>query len=148
MSLRLNSPMPDLAGATEWLVGTQPQPNELKGHPTLIYFWSATCHTCHDIMPHLKRWRKEFVPKGLKMIAIHAPRSEAELNKDMVELKIAEYEISEACCMDNKHALMEKFENQFFPAYFLYDGDGNLARRSAGNAGVIRLEPTLKQFFS
>jgi thiol-disulfide isomerase/thioredoxin len=140
--------MPDLDGATEWLVGSKPEREELEGHPTLIYFWSATCHTCHDNMPHLMRWRKEYGPKGLKMVAIHAPRSEAETSKEMVEPKIVEYEITEPCCMDNQHVLMEKFENQFFPAYFLYDRELKLLRRAAGNAGVERLDPTLQQLFS
>lgn len=148
MSLRLNSPLPELSGATEWLVGEEPTLQELHGHPTLVYFWSATCHTCHDNMPHLMRWRKEYGPQGLKMVAIHAPRSEAELSPEMVLPKLKEYEITEPAALDNEHKLMDKFENQFYPAYFLYDRDGNLLRRAAGNAGVGRLEPTLEQLFS
>jgi thiol-disulfide isomerase/thioredoxin len=148
MSLRLNSPMPELAGATDWLVGTQPKLEELTGHPTLIYFWSATCHTCHDNMPHLIRWRKQYDPMGFKMVAIHAPRSEAETDSSVVRPKIEEYEISEPCCLDNQHKLMGAFENEFFPAYFLFDRDGTLLRRAAGNAGVARLEPVLEQLFN
>lgn len=145
MPLRLNTPMPELTGATEWLNGSAPAAEELAGQPVLVYFWSVSCHICHENMPKVMEWRDTYAPRGLRMIAIHAPRQEADLDVEQVRAKISEYGITEACGVDNNLALLNTFQNTFLPAYYLYDKQGILRRRSAGEAGVTMLAPALEQ---
>lgn len=142
MPLRLNSSMPELTGITEWVHGT---PEIKPGQPLLIYFWAVSCHICHENMPHLAAWREKFVPLGLQMVAIHAPRQPEDTELQKVYEQIEEFQMREVCGIDNQHILMNRFENQFWPAYFLYDGEGKLRRRTAGNAGLSMLEPILEQ---
>jgi thiol-disulfide isomerase/thioredoxin len=147
MPLHLNSPMPDFSGATEW-IGEKPGIKDLMSAPVLIYFWSVSCHICHDNMPRLAQWREQYVPKGLKLVSIHAPRQEDDLDVAGVVAKKAEYHISEAVGVDNRHTVMQSFENELLPAYFLYDREGKLVRRAAGNAGLGMIEPVLQKLLA
>ena len=61
MPLRLGSAMPELTGATEWLNGGVDAAS-LQGHPVLVHFWAVSCHICHDNMPAVQQWRKEYEP--------------------------------------------------------------------------------------
>lgn len=146
MPMRLRTPLPSLDGVTEWLNG-EPDLTEIKGSPLLIYFWAVSCHICHENMPKLKAWRVKFVPKGLKMIAIHCPRMKSDTDVEKVREALAEYGIVEPCGVDNLHKVKNAFDNDLWPAYFIFDEDGNLKRRAAGNAGISMLEPILEEMF-
>ena len=43
---------------------------EMRGKPLLVTFWSTTCPTCIEEMPHLIDLYHEFSPQGLRIIAI------------------------------------------------------------------------------
>ena len=88
MPMRLRTPLPSLDGVTEWL-NSEPDMEDVKGSPLLIYFWAVSCHICHENMPKLKDWRKKFVPKGLKMIAIHCPRMKSDTDLEKIKEALA-----------------------------------------------------------
>ena len=146
MPMRLRTPLPSLDGVTEWL-NSEPDMEDVKGSPLLIYFWAMSCHICHENMPKLKDWRKKFVPKGLKMIAIHCPRMKSDTDVEKIKETLAEYGIVEPCGVDNLHKVKKAFDNDLWPAYFIFDEEGNLKRRAAGNAGISMLEPILEKMF-
>lgn len=146
MPLRTSSPMPTLTGATEWLNG-EPDLSSLENAPVLIHFWSTGCHICHENMPTVERWKSEFQPKGLKVVAFHMPRSEAEMDVEEVKRQVAEMRITEPCGIDNEHNEADAFDNRFVPAYFLFDREGKLRSRTAGDAGLANLEGSLKRMF-
>jgi peroxiredoxin len=43
---------------------------ELRGRPVLVNFWSTTCVTCIQEMPHLEELHEALGPKGLKVIGV------------------------------------------------------------------------------
>ncbi|MEW6300501.1 MAG: TlpA disulfide reductase family protein [Thermodesulfobacteriota bacterium] len=146
MPLRIGSPLPDLSGATEWVNGAV-RPDDLLGRVVLVHFWAVSCHLCHEQMPLLNRWREEYGPKGLVMVAVHMPRQEADLDVARVREDVAALGLTQPCAIDNTHAVADAFENQYVPAYFLFDRDGTLRGRTAGEVGVRMLEAPLKRQF-
>ncbi len=144
MPLRTGTPLPELDGATEWVHG-EAKRSELVGSPTLVHFWAISCHICHDNMPTIQRWRKEYADKGLKVVGVHMPRQQEDTNIEAVKHEIEALGIEEPCAIDNDHTLGERFQNQFWPAYFLFDAEGNLRGRAAGDAGISLLEGSLKR---
>lgn len=146
MPMRLKTPMPSLDGVTEWLNG-EPDLDAYKGQPLLVYFWAVSCHICHENMPRLQSWREEFVPKGLNMVSIHCPRMKTDTDVEKVKAQVEEFGIVEPCGIDNQHKIKQAFDNDMWPAYFIFDSEGLLKRRAAGNAGVSMLEPILKKMF-
>ena len=148
MPMRTGTPLPSLDGATEWLNG-EACPEDLVGRPVLVHFWAVSCHICHDSMPTVNRWREEYGPKGLRFVAVHMPRQEIDTDVLRVRQQIVEFGITQPCAIDNDHRLTEAFENQnrFVPAYYLFDREGKMRSRAAGDAGTAMLEAAIKRQF-
>ena len=92
MAMRIGTLMPKLDGATEWFNGTQAHAEaEAQGHPTLVHFWSVSCGICKDNLPRVAQWRDENKEQGLRVIAIHMPRYEADTDVETVRDLIAEH---------------------------------------------------------
>ncbi|WP_375221829.1 TlpA disulfide reductase family protein, partial [Symbiobacterium thermophilum] len=141
MPMRLGSPMPPLEGATGSYNAEGFDPAQLSGHPVLIHFWAVSCHICHEVMDQVLQYRDMYQPKGLKVVAIHMPKEEGDLDTAKVERDIAQYGITQPVLLDHRHALAQAFQNQFVPAFFLFDAQGNLFFRAAGDKGLQNLGP-------
>ena len=146
MPLRLGTPMPSLRGASEWING-EPKWDELSGTPVLVHFWAVSCHICHDNMPTIAEWRDAYAPRGLRVIAIHLPREEADTDVERVRADAARMGVTEPLGIDNSVAVADAFDNRFVPAYFLFDREGTLRSRSAGDAGLGLLKGALARQF-
>ena len=137
--MKLRSPMPELTGATEWLNGEVTKSELVGEKPTLFHFWSISCHLCKEAMPQVNEFRDQFKDK-LNVVAIHMPRSEDDLNIDEIKRVAAEHDITQPIFVDNEHKLTDAFENQYVPAYYVFDAEGNLRHFQAGGSGMKMLE--------
>ncbi|PFG06896.1 TlpA disulfide reductase family protein [Bacillus sp. es.034] len=137
--MKLREPMPELSGATEWLNGEVTKKDLTGDKPTLIHFWSISCHLCKEAMPQVNEFRDRYSDK-LNVMAVHMPRSEEDLNLDEIKKVAAEHDITQPIFVDSEHKLTDAFENQYVPAYYVFDKDGNLRHFQAGGSGMKMLE--------
>ncbi|MGM0753618.1 MAG: TlpA family protein disulfide reductase [Bacillota bacterium] len=137
--MKLREPMPDLTGATEWLNGEVTKGDLVGEKPTLIHFWSISCHLCKEAMPQVNEFRDKYSDK-LNVMAVHMPRSEEDLNMEEIKKVAAEHDITQPIFVDSEHKLTDAFENQYVPAYYVFDKDGNLRHFQAGGSGMKMLE--------
>lgn len=142
MALRLRSEMPELKGATEWVNGDVNM-DQLKGKPVLVHFWSVSCGLCKTSMPDVLKIRDQYKDKGLQVIGIHMPRSEKDTEVGPVKETIEKYEMTHPQAIDNQHSIVDAYENEFVPAFYLFDGEGQLRHRSAGEKALKMLEKPL-----
>ena len=148
MPLENGSEMPPLDGATEWFNATGARAaEEAKGHPTLVHFWSISCGICKDNLPRVATWRDERAGDGLRVIAVHTPRDEADTDTEQVRDAITHYNITEPCAVDNEHKLRDAFQNGQgdVPAYYLFDGEGKLRSFAAGERGLGTVAAALER---
>ncbi len=151
MPMRIGTEMPKLDGATEWFGSTQAHAEaEAEGHPTLVHFWSVSCGTCKENMPRVNEWREGRREEGLRVIAIHMPRYEADTDVEAVREAISKYDITEPCAVDNEHKLRDAFhnENGYVPAYYLFDAQGKLKSFAAGERGLDMLASALERMLA
>ncbi|MGR3763683.1 TlpA family protein disulfide reductase [Rossellomorea sp. NS-SX7] len=137
--MKLREPMPELNGATEWLNGEVTKQDLIGDKPTLIHFWSVSCHLCKEAMPQVNEFRDKYSNK-LNVMAVHMPRSEDDLNLEDIKKVAAEHDITQPIFVDSEHKLTDAFENQYVPAYYVFDKDGNLRHFQAGGSGMKMLE--------
>jgi thiol-disulfide isomerase/thioredoxin len=151
MPMRIGTKLPQLDGATEWFGGTQAHAEaEAKGRPTLVHFWSVSCGICKENLPLVAQWRDELKERGLRVIAVHMPRYESDTDVEAVREAIANYNITEACAVDNEHKLAETFQNDqgYVPAYYLFDSEGKLKSFAAGERGLDMLKSALDRLLA
>jgi thiol-disulfide isomerase/thioredoxin len=146
MPMRIGTEMPSLEGATEWFNATGAAAAvEVEGHPTLVHFWSVSCGMCKENLPRVAEWRDERAAEGLRVVAIHMPRYEADTDAEAVREAVAAYNITEPCAVDNGHKLRDAFQNEqgYVPAYYLFDAEGRLRGFAAGEFGLKVIGPAL-----
>ncbi|MFD0770923.1 TlpA disulfide reductase family protein [Bacillus sp. CGMCC 1.60114] len=136
--MKLREPMPSLEGATAVLNGEVVREELIGDKPTLIHFWSVSCHLCKEAMPSINEFRDDYKDK-LNVIAVHMPRSEEDLDLEKVKEVAEEHGIVQPILVDNKHAITDSFENQYVPAYYVFDKNGVLRHFQAGGSGMQML---------
>jgi thiol-disulfide isomerase/thioredoxin len=147
----LGDAIPSFEGATEWLNELQETADDyVKGQPTLVYFWATSCGICKDNMPKLQELKAKYKDKGLKTVAIHMPRYEADTDVEKVKQTVAEHCIDDVCAIDNQHKLRDAFINEqgWVPVYYLFDADGKLKSRAAGEFGIGIVQQALEKMFA
>lgn len=145
MPLRMRTPLPSLEGVAAWING-EVKPEDLDGRPVLVHFWSISCYICHNTVDQVNGWRDKYAKEGLAFISIHQPRSEAELDVEAVRKDaLEEMKMTQPCAIDNEHTLVERFQNQFVPAYYLFDRNHELRHFQAGDKGYERIESAIER---
>src|SRR5689334_17533312 len=115
--------LPSLAQATEWL-NAKSGPQQVKGHPTLVHFWSITSETAKTNLARLAELRDQRRREALRVIAVHVPQSEPEKNARAVLDAIERLNLTEPCALDNNLKISRGQED--LPFYFLFDPEGEL----------------------
>jgi len=142
--------MPPLDGATTWLNGSQEDAEQqIKGRPVLVHFWAVSCGICKDKMPALRDIKKKYGALGLQTVAVHMPRYEADTDLDTVKQAMEANNIDEVVAVDSLHKLKDAFQNEqgWVPVYYLFDAEGKLKMRAAGEYGITVLTTALEKMF-
>lgn len=135
--MKLREEMPELTGATTW-INDEVTKEDLLGKPTLIHFWSVSCGLCKEAMPEVNQFRDEY-EDDLNIVAVHMPRSEDDLDLGVINVTAQGHDISQPIFVDSEHKLTDAFENQYVPAYYVFDGEGKLRHFQAGGSGMKML---------
>ncbi|MDT8859199.1 redoxin domain-containing protein [Alkalihalobacillus sp. MEB130] len=138
MALKLRSQMPELDGATTWLNKEVSKNDLLGGKPTLFHFWSISCGLCKEAMPSVNEFR-ELYKDQLHVVAVHMPRSEKDLDLEEIKTVAEEHGITQPIIVDNQHKITDAFENEYVPAYYVFDEEGQLRHFQAGGGGMKML---------
>ena len=119
--LKIDFRLPALAEATEWL-NSRSSVQQVKGHPTLVHFWSISSETAKTNLAQVAELRDQRRREGLRVIAVHVPQSEAEKNPRAVRDALTRLNLTEPCALDNNLKISHGQEE--LPVYFLLDPEG------------------------
>src|SRR5215204_7431558 len=114
MKVELQSP--SFESATEWL-NRRVTARQIKGHPTLVHFWSVSSETSKINLTQVAQLRDQRKREGLRVIAVHVPQSDADKDPRIVRDAIARLNLTEPCALDNDYKVSRGYEK--LPAYFL-----------------------------
>jgi thiol-disulfide isomerase/thioredoxin len=141
----MRSPLPSLAGATAWLNG-EPEAGALNDSPVVVSFWSVSCYLCHDSAEQFAQWRDKFAGAGVKFVSVHQPRSEEELDVELVSNDaLEEMKLTQPVAIDNDHAIVDRFENQFVPAFYVFNRKHELRHFQAGGKSLERIAAAIER---
>lgn len=137
--------MPPLHGAAAWVNG-EATAASLAGRPVVVFFWSISCYMCHDAAERVAELRERFSPRGVAFVAVHQPRSEQELDVEAVRKDALEnMHFTQPCAIDNEHAIVDGFANQFVPAFYVFNRQHELRHFQAGGAGLERVGAAIER---
>jgi len=77
---------------------------------------------------------------------VHQPRGPAELDVAAVTADaLGPMALTQPCAIDNAHDIVGRFENQFVPAYYVFNRHHELRHFQAGDKGYERIEAAIQK---
>lgn len=142
--LPIEGRMPALDGAKKWFNSKPLNNKDLRGKVVLVEFWTFSCYNCLNVLPYVKEWSAKYAPQGLVVIGVHSPEFEREANPENVRNSINELGISFPVAMDNDFAIWKRFNNHYWPAFYLIDKTGNIRYHHFGEGAYQKSEAAIK----
>ncbi len=100
-------------------------------------------------MPRIHAWRDAYYEQGLRIVTVHLPRTESDKDIERVRRVAKDSNLSDPIALDHDGIIGRRFEtNGAWPYYFLFDAQGALRSRAAGEVGLNLLENTLKRLLA
>jgi len=137
--------LPELTGGTAWLNSKPLTKAQLKGKVVLIDFWTYSCVNCLRSLPYIKAWDAKYRRDGLVVIGVHAPEFEFEKVKSNVQASLKKLGITYPVVMDNDMAIWNAFHNQYWPAHYFIDVNGNIRHHHFGEGNYAESEQVIRQ---
>jgi len=142
---------PAISDITKWLNTADGKPvtlASLRGKVVLIDFWTYSCINCQRSIPHVEAWSKDYASSGLEVIGVHTPEFVFERDPANVESATKSMGITYPVALDNGYATFDNYRNQYWPAEYLIDAQGNVRHIAFGEGGYSVTEKLIRQLLS
>lgn len=140
-----DTPAPDFVGITKWLNTDKPLSiKDLKGKVVLVDFWTYTCINCIRTLPFVTSWYDKYKNDGFVVIGVHTPEFQFEHETVNVENAIKQYNIHYPVAQDNNYSTWQNYNNEYWPAEYLIDANGNIRRTHFGEGEYDQTEMAIR----
>jgi cytochrome c biogenesis protein CcdA/thiol-disulfide isomerase/thioredoxin len=129
-----------LSGATDWINSPPLTSDQLKGKVVLVDFWTYSCINCLRTLPYVKAWAQKYKDSGLVVIGVHTPEFPFEKDLSNVQKAVHDFGITYPVAMDNNNKIWNAFSNQYWPAHYFIDVNGNVRYHHFGEGNYDESE--------
>ena len=140
--------LPSLDGATAWLNSPPLTPNELRGRVVVVQFWTFTCINWLRTLPYLRAWAARYKDQGLVIIGVHTPEFGIEKDVDAIRRSAKEMGVEYPIAIDSDYGVWRAFDNNYWPALYVFDAQGHLRHRQFGEGGYEHAEQIVQQLLA
>lgn len=140
---------PDFTGGTAW-INSSPLSlkKELKGKVVLVDFWTYSCVNCIRTFPYLRKWYDTYKDQGFVIVGVHSPEFEFEKVTENVKKAAADFQLMYPIVQDNNFAIWTAYSNQFWPAHYLIDQNGDVRYTHFGEGNYVETENAIRQLLN
>ena len=151
--LRDYGPAPDFVDTQQWFNTPGGEPlsiADLTGHGrvVLIDFWTYTCINCIRTLPYVEAWDAKYRRDGLTVIGVHSPEFAFEKDAGNVADAISDYGIHYPVAQDNELGTWTAFRNQYWPAKYLIDANGEVRYVHFGEGDNDQTEAAIRSLLA
>jgi cytochrome c biogenesis protein CcdA/thiol-disulfide isomerase/thioredoxin len=147
VSLPVYGQAPNFTGTQEWFNTPGDEPlsmSELRGKVVLIDFWTYTCINCIRTLPYLQAWQQRYGNQGFTIVGVHSPEFPFEKDADNVAASIRQNHLTYPVAQDNDLATWDAWGNQYWPADYLVDAQGNVRGAHFGEGDYDETERSIR----
>ncbi|OOG54508.1 cytochrome c biogenesis protein DipZ [Rhodanobacter sp. C03] len=146
--LPVEGQMPSLAGATQWLNSPPLATESLRGKVVLVDFWTYSCINCIRSLPYVRGWADKYKDHGLVVIGVHAPEFAFEKDPANVAKAVKDLGVDYPVALDNDYAIWKGFNNEYWPAHYFIDAQGQIRHHHFGEGGYQESEDVIRQLLT
>jgi len=128
-----------------WVNVAGPQATIQRGRPMLVEFWDFCRPNSMRTLPYLKAWHERYGEPGLRVIGVHCPGFQLSRDEQDVRAAVQRLGISHPVLIDSELELWQEYENQGWPARYLFDGHGRLFDYHYGEGGYLETELAIQE---
>lgn len=136
---------PEFTGIAHWINSPPLTMAKLRGKVVLIDFWTYSCINCLRTLPYVTRWYDTYKDQGLVVVGVHSPEFDFEKSEANVERAVRHFGIHYPVAMDNDMATWNAWGNQFWPAEYLVDRNGNVVLHHYGEGHYAEMENAIRK---
>jgi thiol-disulfide isomerase/thioredoxin len=116
-----------------------------RGKPLLIEFWDFCRPNSLRTLPYLQAWHERYADAGLRIVGVHSPGFEPARDEDAVRAAVARLGIEYPVLIDRELELWRDYENQGWPARYLFDGRARLFEYHFGEGAYDETERAIAE---
>ena len=147
VSLHTYGRAPDFTGTQDWFNtpgGESLSMSDLRGKVVLVDFWTYTCINCIRTLPYLEAWQQRYGPQGFTVVGVHSPEFPFEKDASNVQAAIRQNHLTYPVVQDNDLATWDAWGNQYWPADYLVDAQGNVRDAHFGEGDYAQTERAIR----
>ena len=137
-----------LGRATEWLNSPPLTAGGLRGKVVLIDFCTYTCINWLRTLPYVRAWAAKYKDQGLVVIGVHTPEFAFEQDITNVRRAVRDMRVDYPIAIDNDYAIWRGFNNEYWPALYLVDGQGQIRHHYFGEGAYEQSERMIQQLLA
>lgn len=135
---------PEFAGIDRWINSPPLTMSGLRGKVVLIDFWAYSCINCLRAMPRTEHLYETYKDKGLVVVGVHSPEFDFEGDASNVDNAVKRLGVTYPVALDNNLGTWNAWHNQYWPAQYLVDQNGNLIGHQFGEGNYLRMENAVR----
>jgi thiol-disulfide isomerase/thioredoxin len=116
-----------------------------RGRPMLVEFWDFCRPNSLRTLPYVKAWHERYGPAGLRVVGVHCPGFEASSDEQAVRDAVARLQITYPVLIDSSFELWRDYENEGWPARYLFDGRARLFEYHYGEGAYDETERAIQE---
>jgi thiol-disulfide isomerase/thioredoxin len=140
-------PAPDFMQTQRWFNTAGGRPlsvSGLHGRVVLIDFWTYTCINCIRTLPYLKAWDAAYRRDGLTIVGVETPEFAFERDAGNVAHAISQFGLRYPVVQDNEMGTWNAYGNQYWPADYLIDSNGQVRYAAFGEGDYDKTETAIR----
>lgn len=136
---------PEFTGIKEWINSDPLTIEGLRGKVVLVDFWTYSCINCIRTQPYLNAWYEQYHDQGFEIVGVHAPEFAFEREPANVQRAVVDAEIKYPVALDNDFKTWAAYHNNYWPAKYLIDQDGNVVWSHFGEGEYEEAEEQIRK---
>jgi hypothetical protein len=111
----------------------------------LVEFWDFCRPNSLRTLPYVKAWHARYRQAGLRVVGVHTPGFEASREEHAVRDAVARLGIEYPVLIDREFELWREYENEGWPARYLFDRSGWLFEYHYGEGAYAETELAVQE---
>jgi len=116
-----------------------------RERPLLVEFWDFCRPNSMRTLPYVKAWHERYAAAGLRVVGVHCPGFEPSREEQAVREAVARLGISHPVLIDGELELWQEYENEGWPARYLFDGRARLFDYHYGEGAYEETELAIQE---
>jgi hypothetical protein len=135
---------PTFPANAAWINSPGLKIEELRGRPVLIEFWDFCRPNSLRTLLYVMAWHDRYASAGLQVVSVHTPGFRTSASEQRVHEAVERLQISHPVLLDTNFALWQDYENQGWPARYLWNGESRLDDYHYGEGAYTETERAIQ----